>query len=67
MADVFASLEPHVRRDVQRLADVNGVSPEALMPEIITAYVRLLRDVPEALPRNPLAPLVERARSRVQP
>ncbi|EAU45089.1 hypothetical protein [Salipiger bermudensis] len=63
-SDPLAALEPGIRRDVQSIAISEGVPAETLIPEIVAAYVRLLREAPGALPRNPLAPLAAGARRR---
>lgn len=57
-------LEPSVRRDVLAIAAQKNVPADALLPEIVAAYVRLLRDAPGALPRNPLEPLAAGAMRR---
>jgi len=64
VADTLAALDPGVRRDLQSIATSSGVPPEALIPEIVAAYIRLLREAPGALPRNPLAPLSAGAKRR---
>lgn len=64
MADPIDRLEPRTRRDIQDLAAAHQVSAEALMLEFCAAYIRLLREVPGALPRNPLAPIVAGAKRR---
>lgn len=66
MADPVERLEPRTRRDIQDLAALHQVSPEALVLEFATAYIRLLREVPGALPRNPLEPIVSGAKRRPQ-
>jgi|GEM_PF-6763517 len=63
MADLDR-MAPADRRLLGRLAETAGVPPEALLPEMAAAYLRLLRDVPAVLPRDPLGPLIARARDR---
>ena len=60
----LADLSPADRRLLGRLAEAAGTTAEAMLPEIVTAWLRLLRDAPDALPANPLAPVVHGARSR---
>ena len=65
MADPLAALEPRTRRDIEALAALHQIPAEALIPEFVTAYIRLLREVPGALPRNPLEPILSGAKRRV--
>tara|TARA_R110002020_G_scaffold74540_24_gene190685 strand:+ start:6214 stop:6426 length:213 start_codon:yes stop_codon:yes gene_type:complete len=62
--DPLAGLSPQDRRDVKAIAADAEVPPDVLIPEIVAAYLRLLRDVPGALPRNPLAGIRAGARRR---
>ena len=55
--DLRDALSKSDRRLLDRLAEAAGISPEALLPEIVSGYLRLLREAPDALPRDPLAPL----------
>ncbi|MGR3498795.1 MAG: hypothetical protein ACU0E9_07875 [Limimaricola soesokkakensis] len=57
MADPLDHLSASDRRLVGRLADDWKLPVEALIPALVAGYLRLLRDAPDALPRNPLAPL----------
>ncbi len=57
MADVIDRLAPSDRRALKSLAEAAGISAEALIPEIVAGYLRLLADAPGALPKNPIAPL----------
>ncbi|MGR3758173.1 MAG: hypothetical protein ACU0AT_13200 [Tranquillimonas sp.] len=50
------------RRLLERIADDAGVPVDALLPEIVAAYLRLLKDAPAVLPRDPLSPIARRAR-----
>lgn len=54
-------LSPADRRMLRRLAETAQVDAEALIPELAGAYLRLLRDAPAVLPRDPLAPVIARA------
>lgn len=63
---VLNSLERSVRRDVEALAQQLEVPPEAVAAEIIGGYIRVLRDAPGALPRNPLNPIAAGAKRRGQ-
>ena len=64
MRDPMQDLEPRIRRDIEDLAASHQVSAEALITEFVSAYIHLLRDVPGALPRNPLEPILAGARRR---
>jgi hypothetical protein len=66
MSSALDDLDTRTRRDVEALAIQNQVTPEALLPEIVAAYIRLLREVPDALPRNPLAQLCAGAQRRAK-
>ena len=46
MRDPMQDLEPRIRRDIEDLAASHQVSAEALITEFVSAYIRLLRDVP---------------------
>lgn len=60
-AGLWAGLAKSDRRTVAGLAEEAEASVDAVLIEITAAYLRLLRDVPEALPRNPLEPIRSRA------
>lgn len=60
MSDFTDNLPAADRRALLRLAADAAVPAEALAVEMVAAYLRLLRDAPGALPRNPLAPLASR-------
>ncbi len=64
--DAIERLEPRIRRDIEALAAFHQVSAEALMLEFAAAYIRLLREVPGALPRNPLEPIVAGAKRKAK-
>ncbi|MCA0851219.1 hypothetical protein [Salipiger thiooxidans] len=63
-ADLLAAFPPRDRRDLQTICEVHGLSPEALVVEMTSAYLRLVREVPDALPRNPMSPVYAGARRR---
>ena len=52
MDDVYAALSAKDRRLLDRVATGANVSIDALLPEIVSAYLRLMRDVPDALPSD---------------
>lgn len=60
----FAALDARARREVQAIAEAGGASIEAVLVELVAAYLRIARDAPEALPRNPMAPIRANARRR---
>lgn len=60
MADLDR-MAPADRRMLRRLAEAAGIEADALIPELAAAYLRLLRDAPAVLPRDPLAPVISRA------
>ena len=62
--DVLADLSVTDRRLVNKMAADAGVAVSALLPEIVSAYLRLLRDVPAALPRDPMRGLSVGAKVR---
>lgn len=64
MADVIDALSVTDRRLVERMTVDARVPVEALVPEIVAAYLRLLRDVPAALPRDPMRGIAVNARAR---
>lgn len=48
------------RRDaalVRSMAEDAGVSPEAIMRQIVREYLSMVRNVPEVLPNNPMTRL----------
>jgi hypothetical protein len=67
MDELLDALPRHDRNLVDRLATDAGVPAAALLPEIISAYLRLLKEVPAALPRDPLRSLSVAAARRTEP
>lgn len=65
MSDVYAELPARDRDFLDRLARRGNVSVDALLPEIVSAHLRLVRDVPDALPPDPLAGISKRAAGRM--
>lgn len=63
MADILDKLSPTDRRLVNKMAADAEVPVGALLPEIVAAYLRLLRDVPAALPSDPMRGLASGARA----
>lgn len=57
-------LDGRTRRDVEALASTINVPAEIVISEMVTGYVRLLREAPGALPRNPLTPLAANSKRR---
>jgi hypothetical protein len=64
--DVLADLSVTDRRLINKMSADAGVAPAALLPEIVAAYLRLLRDVPAALPRDPMRGLAAGAARRAR-
>lgn len=61
---MFDALSKPDQRVVERMAAHAGVDTCAILPEIVSAYLRLLRDVPDALPVDPMAGLSVGAQRR---
>lgn len=51
---VLDGLSPADRRLVEKMAADAAVPPAAMAVEVVAAYLRLLREVPAALPRDPM-------------
>lgn len=64
MADLLGALSPRERDMIDRLASTVGVPPDALIPAMVSEYLRLAADVQRALPADPLRGLAARARAR---
>lgn len=62
--DVLDLMSRSDRATLARVCDGHDLAPEQLIAEIVAAYLRLIKDVPEALPRNPMASLHAGARRR---
>jgi len=58
MLDPMAQLSASDRRRVADLAAKAGVEPDAMISEIVSAWLRLWKDVPNALPEDPMRGLV---------
>ena len=64
--DLLGLLAPKDRATLRAICEAQGVTPAALIPEFVAAYLRLMREVPEALPRNPLEPIYAGAKRRAK-
>jgi hypothetical protein len=67
MSDLGARLTPKERLCLRSICEVSGCSLEALYPEMIRAYLRLIIDAPAALPPLPLVSLVRAAKLSCAP
>lgn len=65
MSDVYQDLPARDRAFLDKLARAGNVSVAALLPEIVSAHLRLVRDVPDALPPDPLRGISKRAAGRM--
>jgi hypothetical protein len=54
MSDVLDLLPRADRRALARIAEASGASEEAVAAQALRAWLQLVRDVPAALPRDPL-------------
>lgn len=63
MADILENLTASERRALRGLAADAGVETEAMVPAILSAYLRLYRDAPTALGSDPLHGLRLRGRT----
>lgn len=66
MADPLDYLHPAERREIRRLAAQAEAAPEALIAQFAAAFLRLARDVPGALPPDPIRAPMLRARGVVK-
>lgn len=66
MSDLLEALSRGDRRLIDKMALSTGVVVEALLPEIVSAYLRLMKDVPAAMPRDPMRGLSVAALRRVK-
>lgn len=62
MTDLIDSLPREEARQIRRMAQAAGSTPEAIMRAMLRAYLSLLRDAPAALPQDPLTRLAGRGR-----
>lgn len=60
--EIFESLRRDDQRLLQNMADDAGVSVQTMMPAVIGAYLRMVKDVPDALPSDPLRGLIARGK-----
>jgi len=63
-SDLMDALPRGDRLLIQKMASDAAVPVDALVPEIVAAYLRLLRDVPAALPSDPMRSLRVNAAGR---
>lgn len=65
MDEVLSALSQSDRRMIDRMAIEAGVPATALLPALIEGYLRILKDAPAALPRDPMRGLGVAARKGV--
>lgn len=64
MSDVYELLSRSDRNYLDKLADRAGLHVDDMIPEIVSAWLTLHKDAPNALPTDPLARLSSAVRKR---